>query len=166
MAKKKLDLSDFYRNDIGAQDEHKISTKKTHEKYAAYRKTEEVVSELSEKPKRINMAFSDDVYKWIQAESIRLGVGAAHYINAMIRRTTQETVQIFYEARPVKPSKDCIPRRKGKPAQRITIKIDPDVYGILLEGAEKYHQTLTQYANLSLEANLQNAQEEHKINTI
>ncbi len=147
MAKKKLDLSDLHWDDT-----------KTHEKYAAYRKAGEEAAEPSEKPsenpKRINMAFSDDVYNWIQAESARLGVGAAYYINAMIRRTDKETVQVFYEAQPVKASKNCIPRRKGKPAQRITIKIDPDVYGIIAEGAEKYNQTLTQYANLVLEANL------------
>lgn len=147
MVKKKLDLSDLHWDD-----------KKKHEKYAAYRKAAEEVTEPSEQPsenpKRINMAFSDDVYNWIQAESARLGVGAAYYVNAMIRRTAQETVQVFYEAQPVKASKDCIPRRKGKPAQRITIKIDPDVYGMIAEGAEKYNQTLTQYANLVLEANL------------
>lgn len=154
MAKKKLDLSNLYRNSEKTHDEHKISTEKAHEKYAAYRNAGEEAAESSEKPKRINMAFSDDVYNWIQVESARLGVGAAYYINAMIRRTAQETVQVFYEAQPVKASKDCIPRRKGKPAQRITIKIDPDVYGIIAEGAEKYNQTLTQYANLVLEANL------------
>lgn len=151
MAKKRLDLSDLHWDD-----------KKKHEKYAAYRKAGEEAAEPSEKPsekpsenpKRINMAFSDDVYNWIQAESARLGVGAAYYINAMIRRTDKETVHVFYEAQPVKASKNCIPRRKGKPAQRITIKIDPDVYGLIAEGAEKYNQTLTQYANLVLEANL------------
>lgn len=100
------------------------------------------------------MAFSDDLYEKIYSESGRLSVGLAYYVNAIIRQADPEKVHAYYEAQPIKASKSCIPRKKGKPAKRITIKIDPDVYDILTVGAERHNQTLTQYANLVLESNI------------
>lgn len=158
MAKKKPDLSQMYQISDNSQKRHNIdiiqAQEKTHEKYAAYRMAEEQERPSSSEAKRINMAFSDDTYAWILKESERLGVGAAYYINSIIRQTDPETIHSFYEAQPIKTSKDCVPRRKGKRAQRITIKIDSDVYTSITIGAEKYNQTLTQYANLVLESHI------------
>lgn len=158
MAKKKPDLSQMYQIGDSTQKRHNIdiiqAQEKTHEKYAAYRLAEEKETLSASEAKRINMAFSDDTYTWILKESERLGVGAAYYINSIIRQTDPETIRSFYEAQPIKTSKNCVPRRKGKRAQRITIKIDSDVYEDITLGAETYNQTLTQYANLVLEANI------------
>lgn len=162
MAKKKLDLSGMYNSTSKTHDIHSISTSQAqdiietpHGKYAAYLQAEKA----SEKPvdnhsRRTNMAFSDDLYEKIYSESERLSVGLAYYVNAIIRQADPEKVHAYYEAQPIKASKSCIPRKKGKPAKRITIKIDPDVYDILTVGAERHNQTLTQYANLVLESNI------------
>lgn len=96
------------------------------------------------------MAFSNSVYTQIQSESNRLGVSTSYYINTMIRQSDPEKIQTYYEQQPVKASKDCIPRKKGNKLQRITVKIEPDVYRMISAGAEEYNQTLTQYVNLVL----------------
>lgn len=162
MAKKKLDLSEMYNKANKPHDTHSISTSQTqdtaenhHGKYAAYRQAEASdIKPVIQKSKRTNMAFSDNLYEKICSESERLCVGLAYYINAIIRQADPEKVHNYYEAQPVKASRTCVPRKKGKPAKRITIKIDPDVYDILTAGAERHNQTLTQYANLVLEASI------------
>lgn len=162
MSKKKLDLFEMYEDTGKAYDRHNISTSQAQdtenkplEKYAAYRQAEESSNtKASTKPKRTNMAFSDDLYEKIFRESERLSVSLAYYINTVIRQADQEKVRLYYEAQPVKTSKACIPRKKGKPSKRITLKIDPDVYDIITAGATRYDQTITQYANLVLEASI------------
>ena len=168
MAKKKLDLSGMYTDTSNIQDKYKIDTRKiqdsTHErhgKYEAYRRAEEKLEKkveeeaISAEAKKINMAFTDAVYNTIKAESERLGVAAAYYINTVIRQSDSESVQTYYEQQPVKVSKDCIPRKRGQAAKRIFIKFDADVYRMIVAGAEKYNQTLTQYVNLVLESNIE-----------
>lgn len=166
MAKKKLDLSGMYADTSNIQDKYKIDTRQIQDrnsehygKYEAYRRAEEdlekkVEESIPTEAKKINMAFTDIVYNTIKAESERLGVTAAYYINTVIRQSDSESVQTYYEQKPVKVSKDCIPRKKGQAAKRIFIKLDADVYGIIVAGAEKYNQTLTQYVNLVLESNI------------
>lgn len=156
MAKKKIDLSGMYTSK--AQQKHKIDTEqaqdvKTHGKYTAYLKAEKEESEKNETAKRINMAFSDAVYEKVQAESERYGISIVYYINTLIRQTEENQIDSYYEDQLIKPSKANIPRRKGKPAHRITLKFDPDVYKKIVFGAERYNQTLTQYVNLVIEAN-------------
>lgn len=166
MAKKKLDLSGMYTDTRNIQDKYKIDTRQIqdndherHGKYEEYRRAEEELEKEEEsipvEAKRINMAFTDVVYNTIKAESERLGVAAAYYINTVIRQSDSESVQAYYEKQTVKVSKDCIPRKKGKAAKRIFIKLDADVYRIIVAGAEKYNQTLTQYVNLVLESNIE-----------
>lgn len=166
MAKKKLDLSGMYTDTSNIQDKYKIDTRQIqdsgherHGKYEEYRRAEEELEKeeesISAEAKRINMAFTDAVYNTIKAESERLGVAAAYYINTVIRQSDSEIVQAYYEQQPVKVSKDCIPRKRGQAAKRIFIKFDADVYRMIVAGAEKYNQTLTQYVNLILESNIE-----------
>lgn len=168
MAKKKLDLSGMYTDTSNIQDKYKIDTRQIqdsaherHGKYEEYRRAEEKLEKkveeesISAEAKKINMAFTDAVYNTIKAESERLGVAAAYYINTVIRQSDSESVQTYYEQQPVKVSKDCIPRKRGQAAKRIFIKFDADVYRMIVAGAEKYNQTLTQYVNLVLESNIE-----------
>ena len=160
MAKKKLDLSKMYKDTRQTHDSTKqaqdIKTENvSHKKYSVYWQAEEKEREeyVEKTEKRINMAFQDAIYERILAESARLGVSAAYYINEMIRQADPETVRAYYDAQPVKASKDYVPRRKGSPAHRITLKFSPDVYEKIYTGAKEYNQTLTQYANLIINAN-------------
>lgn len=107
----------------------------------------------SAEPKKINMAFTDKVYDMIKEESGNLGIAAAYYINAAIRQTDPDHIQAFYDQLLIKPSKDCIPRKKGQAAQRLFVKFDADVYNMVVSGADQYNQTLTQYVNMVLESN-------------
>lgn len=156
MAKKKIDLSGIYTSKT--QQTHNIDTSKAqdikpHGKYAAYLEAEQKENEKTEKAKRINMAFSDAVYEKVQAESEKYGISIAYYINAMLRQTKENQIDLYYANQIIKPSKANVPRRKGKPAHRITLRFDPDVYKKIVFGAERYNQTLTQYVNLVIEAN-------------
>lgn len=166
MAKKKLDLSGMYTNTSNIQDSNKIATRQIqdksyepHGKYEAYRRAEETLERHMEEkipsaePKKINMAFTDKVYDMIKEESGNLGIAAAYYINAAIRQTDPDHIQAFYDQLLIKPSKDCIPRKKGQAAQRLFVKFDADVYNMVVSGADQYNQTLTQYVNMVLESN-------------
>lgn len=166
MAKKKLDLSGMYADTSNIQDRNKINTRQIqdksyepHGKYEAYRRAEENLEKnieekaTSAESKKINMAFTDKVYDNIKEESGRLGIAAAYYINAAIRQADPDHIQAFYDQLLIKPSKDCIPRKKGQAAQRIFIKLDADVYNMVVSGADQYNQTLTQYVNMVLESN-------------
>lgn len=165
MAKKKFDLSNMYVNTSNIQDSNNIDTKQTqdksyepHGKYETYRRAEENLEKCTEekipfiKPKKINMAFTDKVYATVKEESERLGIAAAYYINAAIRQSDPDRVQKFYDQLLIKPSKNCVPRKKGQAAQRIFVKLDADVYNMIVSGAEQYNQTLTQYVNMTIEA--------------
>lgn len=167
MAKKKLDLSGMYTDTSNIQDRNKIDTRQIqdkncepHGKYEAYRRAEENLEKHAEervtsaKPKKINMAFTGRVYDTIKEESEKLSIAAAYYINATIRQADLNHIQAFYDQLLIKPSKDCIPRKKGQASQRIFIKLDADVYNMIVAGAEKYNQTLTQYVNMVLESNI------------
>ena len=158
MAKRKLDLSGMYTNTSNIQDSNKITTRQIqdknyepHGKYEAYRRAEENLERHMEEkipsaePKKINMAFTE--------ESGNLGIAAAYYINAAIRQTDPDHIQAFYDQLLIKPSKDCIPRKKGQAAQRLFVKFDADVYNMVVSGADQYNQTLTQYVNMVLESN-------------
>lgn len=155
MAKKKIDLSGMYDNTSKIQDKNKIDTKRiqneSHGKYEAYRRAEEKKYPSTES-KKINMAFTDGVYTTIKEESEKLGIAAAYYINATIRQADPDRVQKFYDQLLIKPSKNCVPRKKGQAAQRIFVKLDADVYNMIVSGAERYNQTLTQYVNMTIEA--------------
>lgn len=166
MAKKKLDLSGMYADANNIQDRNKINIEQiqdknyeSHGKYEAYRRAEENLEKhieekvTSAEPKKINMAFTDKVYDIIKEESGKLGIAAAYYINAVIRQADPNHIQEFYDQLLIKPSKDCIPRKKGQAAQRIFVKFDTDVYNMIVSGAEQYNQTLTQYVNMTLESN-------------
>ncbi|MBU5679002.1 hypothetical protein [Blautia sp. MSJ-9] len=167
MAKKKLDLSGMYTDTSNIQDKNNIDTsqiqdkkREIHGKYEAYRRAEENLENHAEeggtsaKPKKINMAFTARVYDIIKEESEKLSIAAAYYINEAIRQADLNHIQAFYDQLLIKPSKDCIPRKKGQAAQRIFIKLDADVYNMIVAGAEKYNQTLTQYVNMVLESNI------------
>lgn len=166
MAKKKLDLSGMYTDTSNIQDKYKINTRQIqdngyelHGKYEAYRRAEENLEKHMEgkipsaEPKKINMAFTDKVYNIIKEESGKIGIAAAYYINAAIRQTDPDNIQAFYDQLVIKPTKDCIPRKKGQAAQRLFVKFDADVYDMITSGAKRYNQTLTQYVNMTLEAN-------------
>ncbi len=167
MAKKKLDLSGMYTDTCQIQDKYKINIRQIqdkdygpHGKYEAYRRAEENqkrhVEEkvASAEPKKINMAFTDKVYSTIKEESEKLGIAAAYYINAAIRQADPDHIQAFYDQLLIKPSKECIPRKRGQAAQRLFIKLDADVYNRVVSGADQYNQTLTQYVNMVLESNI------------
>lgn len=167
MAKKKLDLSGMYTDTSNIQDRCKINIRQiqdknyeAHGKYEAYRRAEENLEKRVEEKvtsvesKKINMAFTDKVYNIIKAESEKLGITAAYYINAAIRQADPDKVQAFYNQLLIKPSKDCVPRKKGQAAQRIFVKFDADVYNRVVAGADQYNQTLTQYVNMVLELNI------------
>lgn len=156
MAKKKIDLSGLYTSK--AQDTHNIDIKqaqdtKPHGKYAAYLEAEKEESHRTEKAKRINMAFSDTVYEKVQRDSEKYGTSIAYYINTVIRQTKKEQIDSYYANQLIRTSRSNVPRRKGKPAHRITLKFDPDVYAKIAFGAEQHNQTITQYVNLVIEAN-------------
>jgi hypothetical protein len=166
MAKKKLDLSGMYANTSNIQDSNKINIRQIqdnsyepHGKYEAYRRAEENLEKhveekvTSVEPKKINMAFTDTVYDIIKDKSGKLGIAAAYYINAAIRQADPDHIQAFYDQLLIKPSKDCIPRKKGQAAQRLFVKFDADVYNMVVSGADQYNQTLTQYVNMVLESN-------------
>ena len=148
MAKKKLDLSSMYPD---AQDRHKIDTRQAQDKsskYAVYRQEEQNIETI----KRINMAFNDDVYAHIQSNSEKLNITVSSYINAIIKQSDPEKIKEYYTQQEIKISKYYVPRRKGKKSQRITVKFDPEIYRMVLLGAEQYNQTLTQYVNLVFQA--------------
>ena len=154
MARKKLDLSGMYADTNKIQE---ISDE-PHGKYETYRRAEEKLEKsteeyLSKEPKKINMAFTDRVYDIIKEESEKLGIAAVYYINATIRQANLDHIQKFYDQMLIKPSKDCIPRKKGQASKRIFIKFDADVYNMIVSGSEKYNQTLTQYVNMVLDSN-------------
>lgn len=166
MAKKKLDLSSMYTNISNIQDSNNINIRQIqdnsyepHGKYEAYRRAEEKLEKhieekvTSAEPKKINMAFTDKVYDMIKEESGKLGIAAAYYINSAIRQADPDHIQAFYDQLLVKPSKACVPRKKGQAAQRLFVKFDADVYNMIVSGAEQYNQTLTQYVNMALESN-------------
>lgn len=164
MAKKKLDLSGMYADTRQIQDGYKIDTSQIqdstpHGKYEAYRRAEENLKEstdemlASSEPKKINMAFTDVVYDSIKEKSAKLGITAAYYINAAVRQADPEHIQKFYDQLTVKPSRDCVPRKRGQAAKRIFIKFDADVHDLITSGSEQYNQTLTQYVNMVLESN-------------
>ena len=163
MAKRKLDLSEMYINTTQTQDTHNINTTQTqdssensHEKYAAYRRAEEVIEKkiaTTGNSKKINMAFTDTVYATIKSEAEKLGVTAAYYINSMIRNADQEDIREWYAQLLIKPSKDFVPRRKGQASKRIYVKFDTDVYDKIVAGSDRYNQTITQYVNRVLESN-------------
>ena len=160
MAKKKLDLSGMYTDTIQTQDKNNITTmqiqdnsKISHEKYAAYRKSEESIDKsMVAEPKKINMAFTDSVYSIIRDESEKMGVTAAYYVNSMIRNANPDYIRTWYEKLPIKPSKNFVPRRKGQASKRIYVKFDTDVYDKISAGSDQYNQTLTQYVNMILES--------------
>jgi len=156
MAKKKIDLSGLYTSK--AQDTHNIDTSKAqdtkpHGKYAAYLEAEKEESQKTEKAKRINMAFSDTVYEKVQMDAEKYGTSIAYYINTVIRQAKEEQIDSYYANQLIRTSRTNIPRRKGKPAHRITLKFDPDVYDKIVFGAKQHNQTITQYVNLVIEAN-------------
>ena len=164
MGKKRLDLSGMYVNTRQIQDNNKIDTrqiqnKEEHGKYAAYRQAEEAIEKCTKEkspatePKKINMAFSDEIYDIIKDGTKRYGVTAAYYINELIRNADSESIRKWYDKLLVKPSKAFIPRIKGQASKRIFIKFDADTYHKIAVGAEQYNMTLTQYVNMVMELN-------------
>lgn len=161
MGKKKLDLSGMYTDTRQIQDNNIIDTrriqdKEEHGKYAAYRQAEVAIEKHAEEksqstaPKKMNMAFTDEIYDIIKNDTKRLGVTAAYYINQSIRNADPDSIRSRYDSLPVKPTKDFVPRVKGQASKRIFVKFDTDTYNGIVAGAEEYHMTLTQYVNMIL----------------
>lgn len=155
MAKKNLDLPGQYTRQ--QQDNNKIAIGQQqdigHSKYAKYMEEESKTLQepvVKDEQKKINMAFSDDVYNMIKSESEKIGIPMSGFVNSIIKSTADERIRDTYDKQLVKASKDLIPRKKGQAAKRIFIKFEPEAYKKIVDGAEMYNQTLTQYVNLVL----------------
>lgn len=156
-AKKKIDLTKQYS--VQQQNNNKITIGQQqdsgHSKYARYMEEESKTHQepvVKNEPKKINMAFSDQLYAMIREESEKLGIPMSGFVNCVIKSTTDEQIKDTYDKQLVKASKDLIPRKRGNAAKRIFIKFEPEVYKKIVDGAEIYNQTLTQYVNLVLSA--------------
>ena len=144
-ASKKLDLSSFENN------ENISSTQVKHNKYAQYlekelTKTSKTVSEA----KRISMAFTDNNYEFIIAETSKLGINCAFFLNSLIRIMDTNEVDKYVESQPLRKGNNAI-KRKGHPAKRINLKFPLDTYQKMADGAERNGTTLTQYLNMIVE---------------
>ena len=166
MASKKLDLGQY-----------KISTAKvqhTHDKYTSYLENDAVNTEtaaeknqpVSKEPiienkepvkaeenaaedisKRINMAFSQQNYGFIQEMTDRLGLTAGYFVSELIKKTDDCDVEKYLNAQPVRMTKNFVHRRKGMPAKRINLRFDGETYSKMNSSSEKLGLTLTQYVN-------------------
>lgn len=166
MASKKLDLGQY-----------KTSTAKvqhTHDKYTSYLENDAVNTEtaaeknqpVSKEPiignkepvkaeenaaedtsKRINMAFSQQNYGFIQEMTDRLGLTAGYFVSELIKKTDDCDVEKYLNAQPVRMTKNFVHRRKGMPAKRINLRFDGETYSKMNSSSEKLGLTLTQYVN-------------------
>lgn len=166
MASKKLDLGQY-----------KTSTAKvqhTHDKYTSYLENDAVNTEtaaeknqpVSKEPiignkepvkaeenaaedisKRINMAFSQQNYGFIQEMTDRLGLTAGYFVSELIKKTDDCNVEKYLNAQPVRMTKNFVHRRKGMPAKRINLRFDGETYSKMNSSSEKLGLTLTQYVN-------------------
>ena len=100
--------------------------------------------------KRINMAFTDNNYRFIQDETSRLGINCAHLLNSLIRIIETDEIDRYVASQPLRKGNNAI-RRKGHPAKRINLKFPMDTYQKLSTGAERNGTTLTQYLNMIIE---------------
>ena len=144
---KKLDLSAY-------EAENNLQTGETHIRHNKY--TQYLENELT-KPstnqgeyKRINMAFTDGNYQFIQDETARLGINCAHFLNSLIRIIDAEEIDKYVSSQPLRKGNNAI-RRKGHPLKRINLKFQIDTYQRLATGADRNGTTLTQYLNMILE---------------
>ncbi len=141
-ASKKLDLSSFENN------ENIISTQVKHNKYAQY--LEKGLTKTASEVKRISMAFTDNNYEFIIAETSKLGINCAFFLNSLIRIMDTNEVDKYVESQPLRKGNNAI-KRKGHPAKRINLKFPLDTYQKMADGAERNGTTLTQYLNMIVE---------------
>lgn len=159
------------RTDNNVHDKNTKSTHNTHAKMAQYvaveeeeKKKETELDRISlesrkneksvEKAKRINMRFGDEVYNHIIKESERLCVNTSAYVNEMICRADPEKIDEYYNGLLVKPSRNFVARKRKEKSHQINITIRPDVREKLLDKSEKYNQTMTQYVNMIISADI------------
>lgn len=166
MASKKLDLGQYKTS--AAKVQH------THDKYTSYLENDAVNTEtaaeknqpVSKEPiigneesvkagenaaedisKRINMAFSQQNYGFIQEMTDRLGLTAGYFVSELIKKTDDCDVEKYLNAQPVRMTKNFVHRRKGMPAKRINLRFDGETYSKMNSSSEKLGLTLTQYVN-------------------
>lgn len=166
MASKKLDLGQYKTSTVKVQH--------THDKYTSYLENDAVNTEtaaeknqpVSKEPiienkgtvkagenavenisKRINMAFSQQNYGFIQEMTDRLGLTAGYFVSELIKKTDDGDVEKYLDAQPVRMTKNFVHRRKGMPAKRINLRFDGETYAKMNSSSEKLGLTLTQYVN-------------------
>lgn len=166
MASKKLDLGQYKTSTVKVQH--------THDKYTSYLENDAVNTETAAEKnqpvfkepiienkepvkaeenaaedisKRINMAFSQQNYGFIQEMTDRLGLTAGYFVSELIKKTDDCDVEKYLNAQPVRMTKNFVHRRKGMPAKRINLRFDGETYSKMNSSSEKLGLTLTQYVN-------------------
>lgn len=106
------------------------------------------------KSTRITMKFNLPVYEFLMAESANLCVNVSAYINEMIKNVDEKKVEAYYDSLVVKPSRSFVQRKGAEPGQRINITLLADTHDVLEKAAAKYNQTMTQYVNMIISAEM------------
>lgn len=101
--------------------------------------------------KKIKMAFSQSNYRFIKETSEELGQTMYALVNYLITMTSATKVDKYISEMLMPPTKNNIPRKKGAALPRISLTFTPEAHSILTREADRYNQTITQYANIVIE---------------
>ena len=160
MAKKKtIDLSSYSQHDT-------TSSARESSKYSAFIEQEEIStasvdtpneainevenSQSESKTKSINMAFTEANYSVIIAETSRLAINCAYFLNYLIETVNISELDTYAESQPMRKGNHAS-RRKGSPMKRINIKFTPENHKKLYDCSVRNDITVTTAMNMIIE---------------
>ena len=100
--------------------------------------------------KRINMAFTDQNYRYIIEQSRLIGVNYTHFINSIILLIDKKELNLYVQNQPLRTGNNAT-RKNGHRVNRININFRPEVYHIISEGSKNTGTTITQFTNMIIE---------------
>lgn len=146
MPKKSIDLSSYTKCNATHQ----------HSKYSAFIQLEHTQEYCGpSKAKSINMAFSERNYSFIMAETSRLAINCAYFLNHIISSINTEELKSYADSQPLRKGNHA-PRKKGCPMKRIYIKFSAQNYKILSDCSALLNITITTAVNMIIEIYAQN----------
>ncbi len=166
MSKKNIDLSSYsvqnndsiqakskYSDFIKNEDNRNIQETEENQEIDNNEEISDTKSGTSEtKECRVNMAFSDNNYKFLLNETSKNNVNFMYFLNHIIKHTSDEEINRFMDNHPLlKGGRSSAPRRKGHKMQRINFKIYTENHEKVSNCALKNDATITAIVNAIIE---------------
>ena len=154
--KKTIDLSSYSHATSSARESSKYSAFIEEEEISAVsvdtpnEASTETTNEVESKTKSINMAFTESNYSVIMAETSRLAINCAYFLNYLIETASISELNEYASNQPMRKGNHAS-RRKGSPMKRINIKFTPDNHRKLYDCSVRNDITVTTAMNMIIE---------------